>query len=190
MLWSLIGLFHKAILQSGVLRNPWAFTERQSHSTNKGFRLAEKLGKATADSKVAYEFLKTIDAKKLIETEQKSLSTEAVIIWTFDYNYTSAKNYAIRRLYCANKILPLIMCSSQERKRYGIIFTPTLDHESSNPFFPEDPETFMCRGVKVPLLLGFTSCEGSIFTHSSNNKGREFCFCSSLSTFLVASNFS
>jgi len=73
-------LFHKAISQSGVAKCPWAFTEREPHSMNKGFRLAEKLGKATADPKVAYEFLKTIDVKKLIETEQKHLLTETVII--------------------------------------------------------------------------------------------------------------
>lgn len=74
------GLFHKAISQSGVMTCLWGFTERESHSMNKGFRLAEKLGKATADPKVAYELLKTIDAKKLIETEQKFLLTETVII--------------------------------------------------------------------------------------------------------------
>ncbi|XP_077270682.1 juvenile hormone esterase-like [Temnothorax americanus] len=126
------GLFHKAISQSGVIRCPWAFTEQQLHSA-KGFRLAEKLGKATADPKVAYEFLKTIDAKKLIETERKFLLTES------------------------------------ERKQSSLIFTPSLDHESSNPFFPEDPETFMCRKVKVPFLLGFTSCEGSFIIGSSFN---------------------
>ncbi|XP_071574393.1 juvenile hormone esterase isoform X1 [Temnothorax nylanderi] len=126
------GLFHKAISQSGVIRCPWAFTEQQLHS-EKGFRLAEKLGKATADPKVAYEFLKTIDAKKLIETERKFLLTES------------------------------------ERKQFSLIFTPSLDHESSNPFFPEDPETFMCREVKVPFLLGFNSCEGSFIVGSSFN---------------------
>ncbi|XP_011706494.1 PREDICTED: uncharacterized protein LOC105461683, partial [Wasmannia auropunctata] len=92
---------------------------------NRAFRLAEILGKATADPKVAYEFLKTIDAKKLIETEQKCLLTET------------------------------------ERQHYSMTFTPTVDHESSNPFFSEDVETFLSREAKVPLLLGFTSCEGS-----------------------------
>jgi len=46
---------------------------------NKGFQLAEKLGKATSDPRVAYEFLKTIDAKKLIET-QKLLGIKTVNI--------------------------------------------------------------------------------------------------------------
>lgn len=72
------GLFHKAILQSGAATNPWAFTERQSPSMNKGFQLAEKLGKTTTNAKVAYEFLKKIDAEKLIQTEQQDLLTKEV----------------------------------------------------------------------------------------------------------------
>ncbi|XP_039310190.1 para-nitrobenzyl esterase [Solenopsis invicta] len=130
-------LFHKAIVQSGVMRNPWAYTEQQSHSTNIGFRLAEKLGKATTDPKVVYEFLKTIDAKKLIETQEKYFSTEE---------------------------------ETQQRsslEKIGVRFTPTLDHESSNPVFPGDITKFMSRGVEVPLLIGFTSCEGSLFVYNN-----------------------
>ncbi|XP_011704230.1 PREDICTED: juvenile hormone esterase-like isoform X2 [Wasmannia auropunctata] len=66
------GLFHKVIAQSGVVANPWAFVEKPSA----GFRMAEKLGNATSDPKIAYEFLKTIDAKTLTETSQVSLPTE------------------------------------------------------------------------------------------------------------------
>jgi carboxylesterase type B len=69
------GLFHKVIAQSGVISNPWAFTE-WTDGTNTSFRLAKKLGKATSDPKVAYEFLKTIDAKKLMEVSQTPLNTE------------------------------------------------------------------------------------------------------------------
>ncbi|XP_036141336.1 esterase FE4-like [Monomorium pharaonis] len=125
-------LFHKAISQSGVMRCPWAYTEDPQ---NLGFRLAEKLGKPTKDPKTTYEFLKTIDAKKLIETQENSLSTE------------------------------------EERKHHGLRFTPSLDHESSNPVFPEDLETFMSHEVKVPLLIGFNSSEGS-FIVSSNFIGQ------------------
>ncbi|KYM98243.1 Esterase E4, partial [Cyphomyrmex costatus] len=128
------GLFHKAISQSGVATCPWAFTEKKSHLM-KSFQLAKQLGKTTTDPKVAYEFLKTVDAEKLVETERKSLLTET------------------------------------EKLQYRLIFTPTLDYESSNPFFPEDLKTFMCRSVKVPLLLGFNSCEGS-FLVCSNLNGR------------------
>ncbi|KYN16377.1 PREDICTED: juvenile hormone esterase-like [Trachymyrmex cornetzi] len=67
------GLFHKVIAQSGVASNPWAFHEWTDH----GFRLAKKLGKATSDPKVAYEFLKTIDAKILTENSQWPICTEA-----------------------------------------------------------------------------------------------------------------
>jgi len=75
----LTGLFHKAISQSGTTTCPWAFTEPESCSTNKGFLLAKKLGKVTEDPKDVYEFLKTIDAKKLVETG-KFLATEEVSV--------------------------------------------------------------------------------------------------------------
>ncbi|CAL1673126.1 unnamed protein product [Lasius platythorax] len=68
------GLFHKAISQSGVAANPWAFSEWTNKATNKSFQLAECLGKATSDPKVACEFLKTIDARKLRKAEQKVLT--------------------------------------------------------------------------------------------------------------------
>jgi len=83
------GLFHKAISQSGVATNPWAFTEREPPSNNKGFLLAEKLGKSTTDAKIAYEFLKKIDAKKLVQTEQEVLLTAEVSFFE-----------ALQLLYC------------------------------------------------------------------------------------------
>ncbi|EZA55883.1 hypothetical protein DMN91_010858 [Ooceraea biroi] len=67
------GLFHKAISQSGVAINPWAFNEWTSE-VNTGLLFAEKLGKVTTDPKIACEFLKSIDAKELIKTEQIFLS--------------------------------------------------------------------------------------------------------------------
>ncbi|KAL0113961.1 hypothetical protein PUN28_011345 [Cardiocondyla obscurior] len=123
------GLFHKAISQSGVATNPWAFTDNEwtNEATNKSFQLAKKLGRTTSDPKAAYEFLKTIDAKKLVETTYKHFTKETDPL---------------------NQI---------------VIFTPTLDYESPDPFFPEHPLTLMHRGVKVPFLLGNTSCEGSFF---------------------------
>ncbi|XP_070160420.1 juvenile hormone esterase-like isoform X2 [Polyergus mexicanus] len=124
------GLFHKAISQSGVAANPWAFNEWTNKAMNKGFQLAEYLGRATSDPKVAYEFLKTIDARKLREAEQKLLT-------------------------------------KTECLQHVIAFTPSLDHESPNPFFSEHPSTLIRRQVKVPYILGCNSCEGSYFACSN-----------------------
>ncbi|KAL6419953.1 hypothetical protein ACFW04_011043 [Cataglyphis niger] len=124
------GLFHKAISQSGVAANPWSFSEWANKATNKGFQLAKYFGKTTSDPKVAFEFLKTIDAKKLREAEQKLLTK--------------------------TECLQLV-----------IAFTPSLDHESPNPFFPEHPSTLIRHQVKMPYILGCNSCEGSYFTCSS-----------------------
>ncbi|XP_018403763.1 PREDICTED: esterase FE4-like [Cyphomyrmex costatus] len=67
------GLFHKIIAQSGVILNPWAFYDQ----TDAGFRLAKKLGKDTSDPKVAYEFLKRVDAKLLIDNSLFAIATES-----------------------------------------------------------------------------------------------------------------
>nr|XP_012215167.1 PREDICTED: esterase B1-like [Linepithema humile] len=130
-------LFHKAIAQSGAATNPWAFTEREPPSTNKGFQLAAKLGKATTDAKVAYEFLKKIDAKKLIQTEQQSLLTE------------------------------------EKRQQSLVIFTPSMDNESSNPVFPKPINTLINRGIKVPLLVGYTNDEGLLVKSNFSNRGKK-----------------
>ncbi|XP_012215172.1 juvenile hormone esterase-like [Linepithema humile] len=124
------GLFHKAISQSGAATNPWAFTEREPPSTNKGFQLAEKLGKATTDAKVAYEFLKKIDVKKLIQTQEQDLLTV------------------------------------EEHQQFLLPFSPSMDNESSNPFFPKPIKTLINRGVKVPFIVGYTNAEGILFIGS------------------------
>ncbi|XP_012528299.1 esterase E4 isoform X2 [Monomorium pharaonis] len=123
------GLFHKIIAQSGVATNPWVLTEWKNKTTNKSFQLAEKLGKTTSDPKVAYEFLKTIDAKKLIENSY--------------------------------------MLFAAERLSFELHFTPSLDYESSDPFFPEHPKEYISRGIKMPFLLGLTRNEGLFFTSSN-----------------------
>jgi len=57
-----------------------------------GFMLAKKLGKETSDPKVAYEFLKTIDAKTLIKNSIWVISTESVNISIFYYNIDYARS--------------------------------------------------------------------------------------------------
>ena len=51
-----------------------------------GFMLAKKLGKETSDPKVAYEFLKTVDAKTLIKNSLWAINTESVNSSIFYYN--------------------------------------------------------------------------------------------------------
>ncbi|XP_020283640.1 esterase E4-like isoform X4 [Pseudomyrmex gracilis] len=125
------GLFHKAISQSGVVLNSWAWTEQTNDKT---FEFVAKLGKETSDPKVAYEFLKTTDVKELVTVYQK--------------DFFKKENSHVANL----------------------MFTPSMDAESSNPFFPEPIQNYINRGVKVPFMLGFTKEEG-IFLVDSNFMG-------------------
>lgn len=55
----------------------------------------------------------------------------------------------------------------QERLQMILAFAPSLDHNSPNPFLPEDPSILIRRRVKVPYIMGYNSCEGSYFVASS-----------------------
>ncbi|KAJ8687537.1 hypothetical protein QAD02_023331 [Eretmocerus hayati] len=60
------GLFHKAILQSGVACNTWACSSTVEHA----YKICEILGNKSKDPAVLVEFLRTIDCKTLIEAQR------------------------------------------------------------------------------------------------------------------------
>ncbi|XP_046601546.1 juvenile hormone esterase isoform X1 [Neodiprion lecontei] len=65
------GLFHKAIVQSGVAINPWSCT---TSPVNLARRLVAHLGKETTDSKEIVKYLRTIAAHELAGALQKLAS--------------------------------------------------------------------------------------------------------------------
>ncbi|XP_076636106.1 esterase FE4-like [Colletes latitarsis] len=69
------GLFHKAIMQSGLLTCPWAYN--QSHPS-RGFKLATFLGKESTDPVEVVEFLRTIDARDIVKAHSTILTQEEV----------------------------------------------------------------------------------------------------------------
>jgi len=76
------------------MTNPWSLTERGA-SINNGLQVAEKLGKATSDTEVAYKFLKEIDARKLRKAEIDLFLPKTVNITTFYYDHcnNNSTNY-------------------------------------------------------------------------------------------------
>lgn len=69
----IVGLFHKAIAQSGVALNPWAFTRKTKQYA---YKVCEFLGNKTQDHKAIVDFLRSIDSHKLIEAQEKLLTEE------------------------------------------------------------------------------------------------------------------
>jgi carboxylesterase type B len=69
------GLFHRAIIQSGTVLNPWAFDD-PSVARRKAFRFGEALGCHTSDSKELLEFLMKVPAQKLVDAMELSLTEE------------------------------------------------------------------------------------------------------------------
>lgn len=68
------GLFHKAIVQSGVAINPWAIITKEP--SKYAYDLAAKLGEESTDPKTVLEFLRTVDAQKLAFTETQLLKSK------------------------------------------------------------------------------------------------------------------
>jgi carboxylesterase type B len=75
-----LGLFHRAIAQSGSALNPWAYDDPQT-ARRKAFRFAETLGCKTADSNEMLEFLMKVPAQCLVEAMELSLTEEVRTAW-------------------------------------------------------------------------------------------------------------
>ncbi|XP_012256600.2 esterase FE4-like [Athalia rosae] len=67
------GLFHKGIVESGVVLNPWANIEETISHTH---RLVSILGKDLTDPKEIVEFLRTVPHSELVIAQQKMLTEE------------------------------------------------------------------------------------------------------------------
>ncbi|XP_046491824.1 juvenile hormone esterase-like isoform X1 [Neodiprion pinetum] len=76
------GLFHKAIMQSGVILNPWVITPP---SVETAHRLAALLGKETTDVHEIVEHLRTIPALQLIQAELQVPTPEDKIRFLFPF---------------------------------------------------------------------------------------------------------
>ncbi|XP_024868450.1 esterase FE4-like isoform X1 [Temnothorax curvispinosus] len=68
------GLFHKAILQSGIITSDWAMIRNQPEANS--FKLASILGNDSKDPEKVIEFLRTIPTVKIIKAQHKVLTPE------------------------------------------------------------------------------------------------------------------
>lgn len=68
------GLFHKAISQSGVAVNPWAYIRKEPRKY--AFQVAAQLGEHSTDPATVLEFFRKVDSKDLVNAEHKLLTPE------------------------------------------------------------------------------------------------------------------
>ncbi|KYM80814.1 Esterase E4 [Atta colombica] len=68
------GLFHKAILQSGIVTCDWAMIRNQPEANS--FKLASKLGNDSKDPKTVVEFLKTKSFAEITQAQYTVLTPE------------------------------------------------------------------------------------------------------------------
>lgn len=65
------GLFDKAICQSGVALNPWA---KVADPKKYAYKMCELLGNDSQDHRKIVEFLRSIEAVKLVEVQEQLLT--------------------------------------------------------------------------------------------------------------------
>jgi len=73
-----IGMFQKAIMQSGCVFNPWALNEK--HSKDAALLLAKKFGCEEDDPKNIIQYLLNIPAIDLVKFSTTKISFEVCII--------------------------------------------------------------------------------------------------------------
>ncbi|KAK0175138.1 hypothetical protein PV327_008915 [Microctonus hyperodae] len=137
-------LFHKAILQSGVAFNPWASSvESPMESVNK---LAAALGKNISDVKEFVEYLRTLDAHTLVETEVKMHSSKDEIIFNHPFLPSidsSAENpFLIKSIDEVAKVGIKVPCMCGYVSHEGIIIAAAMNNEIFNKI-DKDPENLL-----------------------------------------------
>lgn len=73
-----LGLFHKAIIQSGVAINPWASSPKPPMESVK--KLAAVLDKDISDVKEFVNYLRTLDVHRLVEAEDKIRTSKVLFL--------------------------------------------------------------------------------------------------------------
>jgi carboxylesterase type B len=84
-------MFHKAIMQSGCVFNPWAFNENHKKAA---FKLAEHMGCQKDDPKEIVQYLLNVPATDLVKFSTLKLKFEVCIINNIFSNY---KNVVMKK---------------------------------------------------------------------------------------------
>jgi carboxylesterase type B len=133
------GLFHRAIIQSGSVLNPWAFAREPRE---RAFTLGRKLGLHTNDTKELLTFLRKVTPQALVDAASQTLTPE------------DARN---------NIGIPFV--PSVEESWVSPGWEGSLADLKEEPFLVEDPMSLLERGAfnKVPMMSGFVTHEAMLF---------------------------
>ena len=79
------GLFHKAIIQSGLLTAPWS---RNQSRPERCFKLAKLLGNDSTDPEEVVRFLRTVSTRDIVKTQSQILTPEEVGCYNLPFGIT------------------------------------------------------------------------------------------------------
>ncbi|EZA62846.1 Esterase FE4, partial [Ooceraea biroi] len=120
------GLFHKAILQSGISTCIWAIKETQQEMIS--FKLASLLGNDSKDPEEIVEFLRTIPADEIVKAQHQCQFLTPMDVYGMNLQ-----------------------------------FIPVIDNEVKRPLFAHPIHQLLNDDNDIPIIVGCTSHEYSIF---------------------------
>jgi carboxylesterase type B len=74
------GLFNRAMMQSGTMLSPWAFTNDRDFTRKQAFDIGEKLGCSTSDSQALMDCMRDKDASDLLAASNPSLNRFVTVV--------------------------------------------------------------------------------------------------------------
>ncbi|XP_033217651.1 esterase FE4-like isoform X2 [Belonocnema kinseyi] len=75
------GLFHKAIIQSGVVANTWSY---QPSNKKKAFEIAATLGKTTSNPEELVDFLRSVNPGEILQVQER-LYPQSWLMYDFNF---------------------------------------------------------------------------------------------------------
>lgn len=134
-----MGLFHRAICESGTALNTWARTD---DGRERAFSLGRALGMHTNDSVQLLDYLRSVSPKDLVDAAPLTLTAEDV------------------RNNIGLPFVPVIEKSWADEEWEG-----TMEALEEGHFISEEPADLIRRGSfnQVPLMLGYNTHEAMLF---------------------------
>lgn len=81
------------------------------------------------------------------------------------FSYIRSSTFSFQRLKCHVSLFSRDEFLQERYATFGM-FAPGVDDKSANPFMPQHPAVRAKAGIRVPLLIGFNSNEGSMLLNS------------------------
>ena len=145
-IWFLLGLFHKAIVQSGGMNCPWGYRGHLRSSIHY-FKKHGYFRNVREDV--------ALDVLRMVQLDYK-------INWT-EYPVSSNYNIQTKNMSDHSIFNNLFDFPWQLEQLAAVALGPSLETDKEGAFIPETPEILLEKATPVPILAGITELGFAMF---------------------------